>query len=175
MLTETAQRQGQDVWQGHLNGPAVILYGLFSYEELKRLTSQSTADFVVLEGRPRLEIGQETSKQLLRIGKRPIVIADNMAGFLFYQKKVSAVYVTCQSKDDTGAFCPMGALILAVLCQRHNVAFHVVQAARNIDLRAKDKELFNFQKTRVAVRGIKAYVPLIEWIPAKYFSSNSGE
>jgi methylthioribose-1-phosphate isomerase len=174
MLTETAQRQGKDVWQGHLNGPAVILYGLFSAEELKRLAAHSSADFDILEGRPRLEIGQATSKQLLRIGKRPIVIADNMAGFLFYQKKVSAVYVTCQSRDDTGAFCPTGALILAVLCQRHNVLFHVVDAARDIDLRAKDQDLFNFQKTRVAARGIKAYVPLVEWIPSKYIVPNNG-
>ena len=174
MLTEPVQKTSRDVWQGHLNGPAVILYGLFSNEKLKRLTVQSSLDFVVLEGRPRLEIGRETSKQLLRLGKRPIVIADNMAGFLFYQKKVSAVYVTCQSRDDAGAFCPTGALILAVLCQRHGVPFHVIQAARDIDLRAKDQELFSFQKTRVAARGIKAYAPLLELVPVKYLAPNNG-
>ena len=174
MLTETAKRMSRDVWQGHLNGQAVILYGLFSNDDLQRLTAESSWDFVVLEGRPRLEIGQETSKQLLRLGKKPIVIADSMAGFLFYQKKVSAVYVTCQSRDEAGAFCPMGALILAVLCQRHGIPLHVIQAARDIDLRANDQELFNFQKKRVAARGIKAYVPLVELIPSKYLATNNG-
>ena len=169
MLTDTTEKK--DVWQGRLSSPAAILYGFFRVEDVRSIAEKTSGDLVVLEGRPRLDIGKVTSRQIIKLGRRPVVIADNMAGFLFFQKKIGAVYVAGPSRDENGAFGPTGSLILAVLCKKHNVPFYAIDGAKHGDLLAKEQELFNFEGKRVAASGIRGYAPLIEWVPGEYIRS----
>ena len=137
---------------------------------LDRLEKRKAADVVVLEGRPGLEASRFSCEQLLKRKISPTLISDNMAGSLFYNDLVKEVWLSCQISDKTGALCDVGALVLAVLGKYHKVPVLLVPGVKRNKFIGKPKDLLTFQKKRIAPSGIKAYVPLAEWVPKKYIT-----
>jgi len=146
----------------------IILQGVFDDALPKILKKREAKEVFILEGRPSLEAAMENSKSLSKKNIKPILITDNMAGFLFFKNWVREVWVAYQSIQEDGALCDIGALILGVLAKRHKVPLHLFPAKRDTDLLGEQEELTHFWGKRIAPIGIKAYVPLIEFLPNEY-------
>ncbi len=123
------------------------------------------------EGRPSLEPAKENAKFFLKQNQIPTVIADNMAGFLFAQGYVSQLVLACQYADKSGALCDTGALIYAVLAKRHKVPVKLVQGALRTRFLGDPKSILSFEGVQIAPKGTRGYVPLVEWVPAKYLKA----
>ncbi len=147
---------------------SIIIHGFFEDEFFSRLKAQQPEKIFVLEGRPRLESLRHASRHLLKLGIQPVVISDNMAGFLFFRKMVSQLWLSYQDRDGEGAVCIVGGLILSVLAKRHHVPVFLSYASRKQDEFADEKEIFSFNGIRVAPKGIRGYVPLVEVVPLRY-------
>jgi len=150
--------------------PGIILQGVFEKKFFDRLKGRGVRAALVLEGRPSLESARTSCRELGKRGMRPTLISDNMAGVLFYKNLVKEVWLACQYADEDGAVCDVGGLILGVLGKRHGVPVNLFAAARKTRFLGRKKDLLHFQKTRLAPAGTKAYVPLVEWVPAEYIS-----
>lgn len=148
----------------------ILLHGVFEPSVFGILAPQNPGDLFVMEGRPSLESAQATCRQLVRRKIKPTLIADSMAGFLFYRDLVKEVWLAYQTVDDEGALCPVGGLILGVLAKRHSVPVYVYPASQESRLLGQQKDIFYFKGIKVAPQNIKGYVPLIEWLPKKYIT-----
>ena len=148
----------------------VLLHGVVHESFALWLKRKKQKDIFVLEARPYLASAQKTCKILLKHNIKPTLIADNTAGFLFYQKFVKEVWMACRYADGNGAICDIGGLILGVLGKRHKVPVNLFESALSTKLFAQPDEIAYFLNKRVAPRGIKGYVPLVEWVPKKYIS-----
>lgn len=146
----------------------VIVQGVFKKNFFPMLAERRPSFTVVMEGRPSLNAAKTSSQALLRQGITPILIADNMAGFLFARNWVKEVWMAYRCDDGEGVLSEIGALILAVLAKRHKVPVFAYPASGKTDFLGKPNDLFYFQNTRVAAMGIKGYVPLWEWVPHNY-------
>ena len=145
-----------------------LLQGVLNAEALKKVKFSKAAHAFVCEGRPGLEAGRKTSGILLKRGLIPTMISDNMAGFLFFKGLVKEVLIACQYADDTGALCDTGALILAVLAKKHKVPLKLLVAEQRTRFLGDPKSILSFEGQRIAPKGTHGYVPLVEWVPAKY-------
>lgn len=153
----------------------VLLHGIFKAEFFEQVKNSNAKDIVVLEGRPSLEAARDSSAHLQRIGLVPTVMADNMAGYLFSKGLVKEVWLAAQAADKNGAMCEIGSLILAVLAKKHNVPVLVdirtgVKKAKTF---GKASDLQKFNGHTVVAGKVKTFVPLIEWVPAKYLRGKS--
>ena len=146
----------------------ILLQGVFDPVIFDKLHKKNIDEVFVLEGRPGLEAAKQSCPELLRRRVKPTLIADNMAGFLFYQKLVKEVWMSYGEKDKQGALCRVGGLILGVLGKRHKVPVYAYPNRQNLRLMGWSNELSYFNGTRVAPSGVKGYVPLAEWVPHKY-------
>ncbi|MCA9394627.1 MAG: hypothetical protein KC900_10515 [Candidatus Omnitrophica bacterium] len=147
-----------------------VLHGIFSPKTFDDIVRKSVRDVFVLEGRPSLESAQFSCRELIKRKVKPTLIADNMAGFLFYKNLVKEVWISYQVADEDGALCQIGALILGVLGKRHSVPVRLFPSSQRLALLGKDKEILYFNGVKVAPRNVKGYVPLAEWVPRKYIS-----
>ncbi|MBI5415567.1 MAG: hypothetical protein HZA29_02010 [Candidatus Omnitrophica bacterium] len=174
---ETQQQEGQktvsDSFLEKVRGTVVLLHGVFEPSFFDALTAGSDEIFV-MEGRPSLESAQVTCRELARRKIKPTLIADNMAGFLFYRGLVKEVWLAYQTVDEQGALCPIGSLIVGVLARRHNVPVHVYPASKESRAMGAQKDIFYFKGIKVAPQNIKGYVPLVEWLPKKYITEVRG-
>ena len=127
-------------------------------------------EVVILEGRPKLEALKHNCRELLKRKIKPIVIADNTAGFLFYKNLVKEVWIAYQMVDESGALCDVGALILGVLGKKHKVPINLYPAVKGYHLIGDEKDTLYFQNIRIAPQGVKTYAPLLEWLPKKYIT-----
>jgi methylthioribose-1-phosphate isomerase len=133
------------------------------------------ARIYILEGRPYLDSAKQLSKEMLKREMTPTVIADNMAGVLFFKKLVKEVWVSYRMKDQQEALCDIGGLILAVLGKKHNVPVYLYPAdkiTKKARLLGSPEDLFMFNGKRTAPQDIKGYVPLVEWVPLKYVTKS---
>lgn len=146
----------------------VLLQGVCADDFFKTFKPAKTASVFVLEGRPDLSAGKGNSAALVRKGIVPTVICDNMAGFLFFKGWVKEVVLACQFVDQSGALCDMGGLILAVLAKRHNVPVQLASAKHKARFLGNPEDILFFEGQRTAPKGVSGYVPLVEWVPAKY-------
>lgn len=146
-----------------------LFQGVLSTESFKKVKISLHDHAFVCEGRPSLEAGRKTSGILLKKGITPTVISDNMAGFLFFKGLVKQVFIACQYADDTGALCDTGALILAVLAKRHKIPLKLLVAEHRTRFLGDPKAILSFEGQRIAPKGTHGYVPLVEWVPVKYF------
>ena len=96
------------------------------------------------------------------------MITDNMAGFLFLKGLVKEVVIACQYADKKGALCDMGAMILAVLAKKHKVPLKLLVAEQRHRFLGDPKSILSFEGKLIAPKGTHGYVPLVEWVPAKY-------
>ena len=152
-----------------INVPSsIITHGLFEDRFFHALRDQRPEKVFVLEGRPSLESCRHACRHLLKLGIRPVIISDNMAGFLFFRKMVRQVWLAYQDRDGEDAVCLTGGLVLSVLAKRHHVPVFLSYASRKQEDFADEKEIFSFNGIRVAPKGIRGYVPLVETVPLKY-------
>ncbi len=149
---------------------SVIFQGVVQETLFDLLKKRNIKEVVVLEGRPRLEAVRHSCRQLLKRKIKPIVIADSAAGFLFYKDLVKEVWIAYQMVDDKGALCDIGALILGVLGKQHHVPVNFYPGVKRYKLIGDEEDTLSFNGARVAPQGVKAYVPLMEWVPRKYIT-----
>ena len=145
-----------------------LLHGILESEIFDSLKSKGVKQVVIMESRPSLKASCHNARKLLKGGIEPIVISDNMAGFLFFRKHIKEVWLAYQEKGGPGAVCEIGALIRVVVAQEHGVPVKYFPAGENVKSMAKEQEVFQFMGKCVAPKGIKGYVPLLELVPKKY-------
>jgi len=137
------------------------------FDLFKRRNGQ---DIFVLEGRPSLEAAKQVTAQFTKRQVVPTMIADNMAGVLFYKNLVKEIWVAYQFTEQKGALCDIGALILGVLGKRHKVPLYLYPSSIKRRLMGDQKDIVTFGGVPTAPRGIKGYAPLVEWLPKKYIT-----
>lgn len=147
-----------------------LLHGVFTADSFDQLKKKRVKEIFVMEGRPSLEAARMNCRELLKRKITPTLISDNMAGFLFFKNWVKEVWMTYQISDADGVVCDIGALILGVLGKRHNVPVYLFSSNRKTRFLGQEKDILNFQNKTVAPKGIRAYVPLVEWLPVKYIT-----
>ncbi len=146
----------------------VLVQGVLSGAFFKTFKPAKTVPVFVLEGRPGLAAGKSNSAALVKKGIIPTVICDNMAGFLFFKGLVKEAVLACQFADESGALCDMGALVLAVLAKHHQVPVQLAPGAAKAHFLGDPDDILSFEGKRTAPKGVKGYVPLVEWVPKKY-------
>lgn len=149
---------------------AVMVQGVLDKSFFTVLKKRKVKEVVVLEGRPTLEAAKTLCKELLKQKIKPILIADSMAGFLFYKDLVKEVWISYQAAHKTGALCDIGALILGVLGKKHDVPVNLFPSRRKTKPTGTQKDILEFNNIRVAPKGIKGYVPLVEFLPSEYIT-----
>ena len=160
----------QDSFRKPTTRSSILIQGvvdgaLFDWSKIKKAKT-----IFVMEGRPRLEAARYVCRQLQKRKMIPTLIADNMAGFLFYRGWVREIWMACQVKERGGYLCDAGALILGVLGKRHNVPVHLYPAKRTTDFLSSQKDILNFNGVPITPRGVKGYAPLVDWVPERYVS-----
>ena len=148
----------------------VLLQGVFNASIFDLLKKRKIKEVFILEGRPSLEAAKQSSRELLKRKIKATLIADNMAGFLFYKKLVKEVWLSYQTADKKGALCHIGGLILGVLGRKHKVPVNIFPNKAKLQLLGRAKDIAYFNGVKVAPSGIKGYVPLAEWVPSKYIT-----
>ncbi len=146
----------------------IILHGIFQSKAFDALSKRKVQEVFVLEGRPSLESSQNTCQELLKRKIEPTIIADNMAGFLFYKNLVKEIWVSYQSLGKEGALCLIGGLILGILGKTHKIPCRAYPSSGESLLLGKPKEVLYFKGIKIAPGGVRGYVPLVEWVPKKY-------
>ena len=156
---------------GSTNGAAVtMVQGLVNNTLFDLFKERKIKEVVVLEGRPSLEAARLNCQALTKRKIKPVLIADNMAGFLFFKNRVKEVWLAYYMADKKGALCDIGASILGVLAKRHGLPVNLYPALKSPKFVGKEKDLFCFNGERVAPKKIKGYVPLAEWVDKKYIT-----
>ena len=156
----------------------VLLQGALGVEFFEQLKKFNPRETFVMEGRPSLEAARVNCRELLKHKITPTLISDNMAGFLFFKNLVKEAWAAYQVSDTDGAVCDIGALIVGILGKRHNIPVYLFPSNRNVgagskpalQFLGKEKDLIKFQNKKIAPKGIRAYVPLVEWLPNKYIT-----
>jgi methylthioribose-1-phosphate isomerase len=148
----------------------IMLQGGFDEFALAKIKQAKVKKVYIPEGRPKLDASRMAVKELNKLGIKPVLISDNMAGFLFSRGLVREVWLSYQLVDEKGAVCRIGALILAVLAKKHKVPVYLFKSGVKLKFMGKPQDLFYFLGERIAPKGIKAYVPQVEWVPQRYIS-----
>ena len=150
----------------------LLLYGLPQKSFLEGLTSWGKEIFFLIpEGRPHLWGARELAPQLSARGWPVRLITDNMMAYCLSRGMVAEAIIFSQEDTAEGAWCPTGALVLAIAAQAHAVPVKVQPAAKTLSSPAEPEEaLFHLAGQRTAPPGIKGYAPLAELVPWKYIA-----
>ena len=147
----------------------VLLQGNPEAKLLDLLKKRGTKEIFILEGRP--EANHARFKKIFKSKIRPTLISDNMAGFLFYKNWIKEIWIGYHAVKKDGALCNIGASILGVLGKKHKVAVNLFRSnGTKTKVSASPEKIFYFEGKRIAPKGIKGYVPLVEWLPKKYIT-----
>ncbi len=95
----------------------VLIQGNFPVEFFNQLKDCPIKDIFVLEGRPSLKAVKDSTRELNKLGFTPTVMADNMAGYLFYKKLINEVWIACQAVDQEKIVCD-AAVFMKALTER---------------------------------------------------------
>ena len=166
----TKNRSSPAASQSSAKERAVVVQGVVSELLFDLLKAKKVKEVVVLEGRPSLEAARANCRALMKRKIKPVLIADNMAGFLFFKNRVKEVWLAYYRVDKKGALCDIGASILGVLAKQHQLPINLFPAAKKPKSVGKEKDLFSFNGERVAPSNIKGYVPLTERLAGKYIT-----
>jgi len=150
-----------------------ILHGNFDKLAFDQMKKKKIKNVFVLEGRPSMQSSKNTCKELVKRKIRPTLIADNMAGFLFYKGLAKEVLISAVVSDDDKALCSIGSMILAVLGKKHKVPVNVVLCDQEVRFMGEGNEILSFSGKRVAPKGVEGYAPLMEWVPKKYYKQRN--
>ena len=147
----------------------VLLQGNPREKLLGLLKKRGTREIFVLEGRP--ELNNQRFKKILKNKITRILISDNMAGFLFYKNLIKEIWIGYHTVMKDGALCNIGASILGVLGKKHKVSVNLFPSnGAKPKVSTAPERIFYFEGKRIAPKGIKGYVPLVEWLPKKYIT-----
>jgi len=147
-----------------------LIHGVGNKPLIEALKEKGIKEAFVMEGRPHLEGAKILCRLLLKEKITPTLISDNMAGFLFYKNLVKEVWVGYQSVNGEKAMCEIGSLLLGVLGKKHQVPCNLFPLLKRHEEMGKSADMTCFNSKRIAPVGIKAYVPLLEWLPKKYIT-----
>ncbi len=155
-----------------INAPQaqILLHGTFEKTFLRLLKEQGVKEIFVMEARPSLDGAKKLCPQLLKNKITPVLIADNMAGFLFFKGYLKEVWISYQSETEDDLVCPAGSLILGVLAKKHGVPVKAFLSLKKAKAVADPKSILSFNGKRVAAKGAKGFVPLVENVSKKYIS-----
>ena len=161
-----------------MKGSVVLLHGVFEKTFFDMLKSREPEKVFVMEGRPSLQAAKVASSQLLKRGITPTIIADNMAGFLFYKNMVKEVWLAYETIHSRGALCYIGSSILGVLAKKHDIPVYCypgekAEKGKN-KLMGGEKEITTFNGIKIAAKGTRGYVPLFEHVPGHSFEERDG-
>jgi S-methyl-5-thioribose-1-phosphate isomerase len=144
------------------------------------------------ETRPRNQGSKLTAWELKRAGVPHTIIADNVAGFLMYQKKIDMVITGADRIAKNGDTAnKIGTLEKAVLAKEFGIPFYVAAPESTFDKsidsgneipieeRSENEVLFtsgidtfgNVQNIRIASPGSSAFNPAFDITPAKYITA----
>lgn len=152
-----------------MRGTVSILQGVFKPSFFDTFKKRKPQRVFVLEGRPSLEAAKISSRELLKRKITPVIISDNMAGFLFYKNLVKEVWLSVHAVDRVGAICDIGALILSVLGKEHDIPVYAYfSLKRKMKFVESAKEVNYFSGVRVTPRNVQAYVPVKDWVPLRH-------
>lgn len=149
----------------------VVVHGVFDEGVLRSF--KKGEQYFVLEGRPDLAASKTTLRVLSQKKIVPTIIADNMAGFLFYSGLVKEVRLSYQYHDSSGALCDIGSVILGVLGKTHGVPVKIFPGKLRKHFLAPHEELLNFNGRAVASAGTRVYGPLVEWLSNEYITQRN--
>ena len=147
----------------------VLLHGVFEKSFFDMIETRGYKKVFIMEGRPTLEAAKVACRELLKRKITPTVIADNMAGFLFYNKLVKEAWLAYKITEKRGAMCHIGASIVALLAKEHNVPLFCYKGDSDAEGVAKEKDVVSFNGVRVAPEGTETCAPLLERVPGKCF------
>ncbi len=147
----------------------VLLQGVFEKTFFDRIKEKGYQKVFVMEGRPSLEAAKVACRELLKRKIAPTVIADNMAGFLFYNNLVKEAWLAYKVTEKRGAMCYIGASIVALLAKAHNIPLFCYKGDSKAEGVAPKKDMTSFNRVRVAPLETETYEPLLEWVPGKCF------
>jgi len=148
----------------------VLLHGVFEDSFFNLLKEQKIKKVYVLEGRPYLDGAKALCSKLIKNKIQPILIADNMAGFLFYKNLVKEVWISYQEAGEQNILAKVGGLILSVLAKKHQVVVKAFPSAKRKKYIGNPKDILSFEGKRVAAKGVYGFVPLLEDVPKTYLS-----
>ena len=152
----------------------VLLQGVFAPSLFDLLKTRKIKEVFILEGRPGLDAAKHSCRELLKRKIKPTLIADNMAGFLFYKSLVKEVWLSYQSTDKSGALCQIGGLICGVLGWKHKIPVYAYPSGQKLKLLGRPNDISYFNGIKVAPNNIPGYVPLVEQVPKKYIDKTYG-
>lgn len=147
-----------------------LIHGVFPDAFFCLLRKKGVRKAYVLEGRPYLDGAKKTCQALLQHKMNPVLIADNMTGFLFFQNWVKNVWVSYQEINQGQVLCKVGSLGLGIMAKKYGAEMMAFPSALRKHYIANPKDIFFFEGTRVCVKGVHGFVPLIEDVPKKYLS-----
>ena len=145
----------------------ILVHGVFQNSFFGEIKKRKCRNVFVMEGRPSLKAARSNCRGLQKVKLIPTVMADNMAGFLFYNALVQEVWLSYCVKDQTSALCDVGASILSILAKRHSVDVTLYPGPAPARMLGTQKEITSFMGQGVAPKNIRGYVPLYEWISLK--------
>mgnify|MGYP001399056262 CR=1 FL=1 len=148
----------------------ILLNGVFQDAFFNLLKERKIKKVYVLEGRPYLDGAKDLCAKLIKNKIQPVLIADNMAGFLFYKDLVKEVWISYQEAGEQNVLAKVGGLILSVLAKQHQVAVKAFPSAKRKKYIGNPKDIFSFEGKRVAAKGVYGFVPLLEDVPKTYLS-----
>jgi len=148
----------------------ILLHGVFQDAFFNLLKEQKSKKVYVLEGRPYLDGAKALCAALIKNKIQPVLIADNMAGFLFYKELVKEVWISYQETGEQNILAKAGGLILSVLAKKHQVEVKAFPSAKRKKYIGNPKDIFSFEGKRVAAKGVYGFVPLLEDVPKTYLS-----
>jgi methylthioribose-1-phosphate isomerase len=135
------------------------------------------------ETRPVLQGARLTTWELMKEDIPATLIADNMAGFLMKQEKISKVIVGADRIAANGDVAnKIGTYSLAVLAKEHNIPFYVAAPLSTIDVSVRNgdeipieereaEEITTIRGIRVAPQGVHVYNPAFDVTPSRYITA----
>jgi len=148
----------------------ILLHGVFQDAFFGLLKERKIKKVYVLEGRPYLDGAKVLCAALIKNNIQPVLIADNMAGFLFYKELVKEVWISYQEAGEQNILAKAGGLVLSVLAKKHQVAVKAFPSAKRKKYIANPKDILSFEGKRVAAKGVYGFVPLLEDVPKTYLA-----
>ncbi|MFA5089015.1 MAG: hypothetical protein WC552_08300 [Candidatus Omnitrophota bacterium] len=152
------------------NKTIILVQGVVHDSLWDILKEKQTQDIFILEGRPYLYPAKHSTREAIRRKITPTLIADNMAGFLFYKNFVKEVWLAYHLADKTGALCDIGALILGVLGKRHRIPVYLYPSGQKTKFLGRGKDLHTFNGVPAVPGNVRAYVPLVDRVPMTYIT-----
>jgi len=134
------------------------------------------------ETRPLLQGARLTAFELLENGIDVTVIADNMAGWLMYNKKIDFIVTGADRIAANGDSAnKIGTYSLSVLAKHHNIPFYIAAPSSTLDLSIPNgskipieersaEEIISPYKIKFAPENVKVFNPAFDVTPAENIS-----